>query len=74
MRRVPLTAPAPDGPRAPIGSIRTRPWQSRAYGREAKQAAIERTKPLAPLFDKLGRKSAREIARILIRARDRLAA
>jgi DNA invertase Pin-like site-specific DNA recombinase len=38
----------------------------RDHGREAKAAAVERAKALAPLFDELaGRKSAREIARIL---------
>src|SRR5262245_62750908 len=34
----------------------------RDYGREAKQAAVERAKALAPLFDELAGKSAREIA------------
>lgn len=37
----------------------------RDYGREAKAAAVERAKALAPLFDELAGKSAREIARIL---------
>jgi DNA invertase Pin-like site-specific DNA recombinase len=37
----------------------------RDYGREAKRAAIERAKALAPLFDEMEGKSAREIARIL---------
>jgi uncharacterized protein YggE len=37
----------------------------RAYGREAKQAAVERAKALAPLFEELVGKSAREVARIL---------
>jgi DNA invertase Pin-like site-specific DNA recombinase len=37
----------------------------RDHGREAKQAAVERAKALAPLFDELAGKSAREIARIL---------
>jgi hypothetical protein len=37
----------------------------RDYGREAKRAAIERAKALAPLFEELAGKSAREIARIL---------
>jgi DNA invertase Pin-like site-specific DNA recombinase len=36
-----------------------------AHGREAKAAAIERARALAPLFDELADKSAREIARIL---------
>src|SRR4030081_3243987 len=35
----------------------------RAYGREAKAAAVARAKALAPLFDELADKSAREIAR-----------
>jgi DNA invertase Pin-like site-specific DNA recombinase len=37
----------------------------RDHGREAKAAAVERAKALAPLFDELADKSAREIARIL---------
>lgn len=37
----------------------------RDHGREAKAAAVERAKALAPLFEELGDKSAREIARIL---------
>jgi DNA invertase Pin-like site-specific DNA recombinase len=37
----------------------------RDHGRELKQAAIERAKALAPLFEELEGKSAREIARIL---------
>lgn len=37
----------------------------RDHGREAKAAAVERAKALAPLFDELAEKSAREIARIL---------
>ena len=37
----------------------------RDHGRELKQAAIRRAKALAPLFDELAGKSAREIARIL---------
>jgi DNA invertase Pin-like site-specific DNA recombinase len=37
----------------------------RDYGREAKAAAVERAKVLAPLFDELAAKSAREIARVL---------
>jgi DNA invertase Pin-like site-specific DNA recombinase len=37
----------------------------RDHGREAKMAAVERAKALAPLFDELEGKSAREIARIL---------
>jgi hypothetical protein len=37
----------------------------RDHGRELKQAAVERAKALAPLFDELADKSAREIARIL---------
>jgi DNA invertase Pin-like site-specific DNA recombinase len=37
----------------------------REHGRELKQAAVERAKALAPLFDELAGKSAREIARIL---------
>jgi DNA invertase Pin-like site-specific DNA recombinase len=37
----------------------------REYGRQAKEAAIERAKALAPYFDELEGKSAREIARIL---------
>jgi DNA invertase Pin-like site-specific DNA recombinase len=37
----------------------------REYGRQAKEAAIERAKALAPIFDELEGKSAREIARIL---------
>jgi DNA invertase Pin-like site-specific DNA recombinase len=37
----------------------------RDYGRAAKDAAVERAKALAPLFDELADKSAREIARIL---------
>ena len=37
----------------------------RDHGRELKQAAINRAKALAPLFDELAGKSAREIARIL---------
>jgi DNA invertase Pin-like site-specific DNA recombinase len=37
----------------------------RDYGREAKQAAIERARALAPLFDELAGKADREIARIL---------
>ena len=37
----------------------------REYGREAKQAAVERARALAPLFEELAGKSAREIARIL---------
>jgi DNA invertase Pin-like site-specific DNA recombinase len=37
----------------------------RDYGREAKAAAVERAKVLAPLFDELAGKSAREIARVL---------
>jgi DNA invertase Pin-like site-specific DNA recombinase len=37
----------------------------RDHGREAKEAAIERAKALAPLFDELAGKSAREIARVL---------
>ena len=36
-----------------------------AHGREAKAAAIGRARALAPLFDELADKSAREIARIL---------
>jgi DNA invertase Pin-like site-specific DNA recombinase len=36
----------------------------RDYGRAAKDAAVERAKALAPLFDELADKSAREIARI----------
>jgi hypothetical protein len=35
------------------------------YGRAAKADAIERAKALAPLFDELADKSAREMARIL---------
>jgi DNA invertase Pin-like site-specific DNA recombinase len=37
----------------------------RDYGRAAKEAAVERAKALAPLFDELADKSARDIARIL---------
>jgi DNA invertase Pin-like site-specific DNA recombinase len=37
----------------------------RDYGRAAKADAIERAKALAPLFDELADKSAREMARIL---------
>jgi DNA invertase Pin-like site-specific DNA recombinase len=37
----------------------------RDYGREAKQAAVERARALAPLFEELEGKSAREIACIL---------
>jgi len=37
----------------------------RDHGREAKAAAVERAKALAPLFEELADKSAREIARIL---------
>jgi DNA invertase Pin-like site-specific DNA recombinase len=37
----------------------------RDHGRAAKEAAVERAKALAPLFDELADKSAREIARIL---------
>jgi DNA invertase Pin-like site-specific DNA recombinase len=37
----------------------------RDHGRIAKEAAVERAKALAPLFDDLADKSAREIARIL---------
>ena len=37
----------------------------RDYGRAAKEAAVERAKALAPLFDELAGESAREIARIL---------
>ena len=37
----------------------------REAGREAKAAAVERAKALAPLFDELAGRSAREIARIL---------
>jgi DNA invertase Pin-like site-specific DNA recombinase len=37
----------------------------REYGRQAKQAAVERAKALEPLFEELAGKSAREIARIL---------
>jgi DNA invertase Pin-like site-specific DNA recombinase len=37
----------------------------RDHGREAKAAAVERAKTLAPLFDELAGKSSREIARIL---------
>lgn len=37
----------------------------RDHGREAKTAAVERARALAPLFDELADKSAREIARIL---------
>jgi DNA invertase Pin-like site-specific DNA recombinase len=37
----------------------------RDHGRDAKAAAVERAKALAPLFDELADKSAREIARIL---------
>ena len=37
----------------------------RDHGREAKAAAVERAKALQPLFQELGDKSAREIARIL---------
>lgn len=37
----------------------------RDYGRAAKEAAVERAKALAPFFDELADKSAREIARIL---------
>jgi DNA invertase Pin-like site-specific DNA recombinase len=37
----------------------------RAHGRAAKEAAVERAKALAPIFDELADKSAREIARIL---------
>jgi DNA invertase Pin-like site-specific DNA recombinase len=37
----------------------------RDAGRAAKEAAVERAKALAPLFDELADKSAREIARIL---------
>lgn len=37
----------------------------RDYGREAKAAAVERAKALAPLFEELEGKSSREIARIL---------
>jgi DNA invertase Pin-like site-specific DNA recombinase len=37
----------------------------RDYGREAKAAAVERAKALAPLFEELAGNSAREIARIL---------
>jgi DNA invertase Pin-like site-specific DNA recombinase len=37
----------------------------RDHGRDAKLAAVERAKALAPLFDELADKSAREIARIL---------
>ena len=37
----------------------------RDRGREAKAAAVERTKALAPLFEELADKSAREIARVL---------
>ena len=37
----------------------------RDAGREAQAAAVERAKALAPLFDELAGKSAREIARIL---------
>jgi DNA invertase Pin-like site-specific DNA recombinase len=37
----------------------------RDYGRAAKEAAVARAKALAPLFEELADKSAREIARIL---------
>jgi DNA invertase Pin-like site-specific DNA recombinase len=37
----------------------------REYGRQAKEAAVERAKALAPYFNELEGKSAREIARIL---------
>jgi DNA invertase Pin-like site-specific DNA recombinase len=37
----------------------------RDYGREAKAAAVERAKLLAPYFEELAEKSAREIARVL---------
>jgi DNA invertase Pin-like site-specific DNA recombinase len=37
----------------------------RDYGRAAKEAAVERAKALAPMFQELADKSAREIARIL---------
>ena len=37
----------------------------RDHGRELQQAAVERAKALAPLFDELHGKSAREIARVL---------
>jgi Recombinase len=37
----------------------------RDRGREAKAAAVERAKALAPLFEELADKSAREIARVL---------
>jgi DNA invertase Pin-like site-specific DNA recombinase len=37
----------------------------RDASREAQQAAIERAKALAPIFDELEGKSAREIARVL---------
>jgi DNA invertase Pin-like site-specific DNA recombinase len=41
----------------PLGGLRQ-------YGRDARDAAIERAKALAPLFDELTGKSAREIARV----------
>jgi Recombinase len=37
----------------------------RDHGRVAKEAALKRAKALAPIFDELADKSAREIARIL---------
>jgi hypothetical protein len=50
---------------SPTGFKRRMEQKFPADGREAKAAAVERAKALAPLFDELADKSAREIARIL---------